>query len=505
MLTLPPLSVCLYNPSSPFKVTMHQLSIYALIALFISFATALRNKHDHWNELRGLNLDTPNQNSRLPILIDTFENPTHNNLGFWHGSGENLTIQHGPGFIRLFPVDPDQNFHTQFDTNRCYSLVPYFNGFLHVVFEGTDQFSVSLNQHNDECNPRRSPFPSVADSVQAERYVMHPASGSSGRHDWDDEDLDEDDDYDSDILSKEHLLGNKHQKHLRKSAHHRYLNGTAKIPKGPRELYIPLTHFEIDFNRVVSVSFHGFYTPEPMTLRLVEIVPTVPSPSRGNGFFRLPGKLPSGRLVLRCSRPNSFAFGIDDGQPQFSQRVMRILDEEGVRVTFFVVGTGLRDRSSNFTEFYKEMLQKGHQVALHSNTHPKMETLQTVREIDEEIIQTVEVFKTQLGIESSYFRPPFGTVAARLRQQLARHIPNPYIVNWSVDVEDWLWANTSTPEKQLDAFYRGVDKGGNLAVMHYLNPTTIEYLPKFIQHIKRAGYQIMRIDQCLEDVSAPPL
>lgn len=74
-----------------------------------------------------------------------------------------------------------------------------------------------------------------------------------------------------------------------------------------------------------------------------------------------------------------------------------------------------------------------------------------------------------------------------------------------MDVEDWLWANTSTPEKQLDAFYRGVEKGGNLAVMHYLNPTTIQYLPKFIKYIKSAGYQIMRIDQCLEDVSAPPL
>jgi peptidoglycan/xylan/chitin deacetylase (PgdA/CDA1 family) len=112
---------------------------------------------------------------------------------------------------------------------------------------------------------------------------------------------------------------------------------------------------------------------------------------------------------------------------------------------------------------------------------------------------------TQLLSTASYFRPPFGTVAARLRQQLSRHIANPYIVNWSVDVEDWLWANTSSPEKQLDAFYRGVAKGGNLAVMHYLNPTTIGYLPQFIRHVKSAGYHIMRIDQCLEDASAPPL
>ena len=104
-----------------------------------------------------------------------------------------------------------------------------------------------------------------------------------------------------------------------------------------------------------------------------------------------------------------------------------------------------------------------------------------------------------------YFRPPFGTVGARMRQQLAQHINNPYIVNWSVDVEDWLWANSSTPEKQLEEFYRGVARGGNLAVMHFLNPTTVGYLPQFIRHVKGAGLNVMRIDQCLEDPNSPPL
>jgi hypothetical protein len=365
---------------------MYRLFIcsFAIALYLLPSTTALfRTENNHWNELRGLTVNnsqspnppqnastSPKQNSRLALVIDTFQNPSRNDLGFWHGSGENLSVQHGSGFIRLFPTDPDQNFHTQFDSNLCYSLMPRYNEFLHVIFEGTDRYSVSLNQHNDECDPHRSPFPSVADSVQAERYVMHPNSESSGggedeEDDWD-EDRGRDDDVDADIRGK------KHRKHgLIRGNSRKYPNATVKTPPGRRELYIPLTHFEIDFNRVVSVSFHGFYTQDPITLHRVEIVPTVPSPTHENGYFRLPGKLPSGRLVLRCSRPNSFAFGIDDGQPQFSQRVMRILDEENVRVTFFVVGAGLRDRSSNFTVFYKEMLKKGHQIALHSNTHPK--------------------------------------------------------------------------------------------------------------------------------------
>lgn len=131
------------------------------------------------------------------------------------------------------------------------------------------------------------------------------------------------------------------------------------------EIYVPLEHFSIDQSRVVSVSFHGFFTKEPLTLYKVEIVQGLP------GGFPRPKKEPNGRMVLRCSRPNSFAFGIDDGQPQFAQDVMRILEEEGILVTFFVVANGLKDPETNFSAVYREMLNKGHQIALHSNSHPK--------------------------------------------------------------------------------------------------------------------------------------
>lgn len=104
-----------------------------------------------------------------------------------------------------------------------------------------------------------------------------------------------------------------------------------------------------------------------------------------------------------------------------------------------------------------------------------------------------------------YFRPPYGTIAARTRQILASRVLDPYIVNWSVDVEDWLWANTDTPERQIEAFTRDVMKGGNLAVMHYLSPSTVAYFRQFIHTVKAAGMHIMRIDQCLEDPNAPPL
>ena len=99
-----------------------------------------------------------------------------------------------------------------------------------------------------------------------------------------------------------------------------------------------------------------------------------------------------------------------------------------------------------------------------------------------------------------YFRPPYGTVGARTRQRLASHLPNPHIINWSVDIEDWLWANTSTPERQLEAFYRDVRQGGNLAVMHFVSESTVDYLVDVIRFVKRLGLEIMRVDQCLGDL-----
>ncbi|EFR02456.1 hypothetical protein MGYG_05449 [Nannizzia gypsea CBS 118893] len=356
-----------------------------------------------------------------PLVIDTFRNPATNDLGIWHGVDEGMPAEYGGDFLRLSPTNADMNFYTQVSIG-CKDMTAYKDSYLHVVFKGSDKFSISFTQHNAECDQKRAPYPETWDSVEASRY-------SSGE-----------------------------------------------------DIYIPLSHFHIDFTRTNSID--RFFP---------------------SGGVKMPEKLPTGTLALRCKRPNSFAFGIDDGQPQYAQEVMKMLAEEDILVTFFTVGNGLLDETANFTNVYKEMLGRGHQVALHTFSHPMMEGLPTTERIDEEFTKNINVFKEKLGIESRYFRPPFGNVGARTRQRLAALVPDPYIINWSVDIEDWLWAGSPTPEKQLEAFKRDFEKGGDIAVMHYLNPTTISYFRDVFQLVKKSGKRIMRVDQCMEDPSAPPL
>jgi peptidoglycan/xylan/chitin deacetylase (PgdA/CDA1 family) len=156
---------------------------------------------------------------------------------------------------------------------------------------------------------------------------------------------------------------------------------------------------------------------------------------------------------------------------------------------------------------YKEMQAAGHQLAMHSFTHPKMEGLPDYASIDWEYNEDVKAMKSQFnGYTTPYFRPPFGTEGARMRSRLVKAVGSKAtITNWSVDVEDWLWAETNTPEQQKVAFQRDVNKGGNLVVLHYLYPSTVSYLREFIQIAKKTGKQLMRVDQCMMDPSAPPL
>jgi peptidoglycan/xylan/chitin deacetylase (PgdA/CDA1 family) len=326
-------------------------------------------------------------------------------------------------------------------SGSCSDFSKYKGSYLHIAYSGTTAFTVALQQHNVGCNAEIAPFPETWDSAEAGRYA--------------------------------------------KNGH----------------IYIPMNHFNVDFSRVIGFALKGFHSTDSVTLSTIEIVPSVPAGTA------VPPKDDTGNLIFACKRPNSFAFAIDDGQPSLAQEVLKIIREENVKVTFFTVGAPLLDASTNLTNVYKEMQAAGHQLAMHSFTHPKMEGLPDYAAIDWEYNEDIKAMKSQFnGLTTPYFRPPFGTEGARMRSRLAKAVGSQAtIVNWSVDVEDWLWAETNTPEQQKVAFQRDVNKGGNLVVLHYLYPSTVSYLREFIQIAKKTGKQLMRVDQCMMDPNAPPL
>jgi peptidoglycan/xylan/chitin deacetylase (PgdA/CDA1 family) len=375
------------------------------------------------------------------LVIDTFTQTDSNNLGFYHGGDDATLFKQTSGKLTINTKGNSDVSWYTQISGGCTDLTPNDKGYLHIAYTGSNSFSIALQQHNPTCNPDINPYPYTWDSVEASRYSN----------------------------------------------------------TGKTDIYVPLSHFSIDRTKTIGFALKGFFTSTTSTITKLELVKTVPT------TFLVPSKLSTAPLIFACTRPNSFAFAIDDGSPDLAQRVTASIDAAAIKVTFFTVGAPLLDASTNLTAVYKTMLARGHQIAYHSYTHPPMEGLPSLAAIDWEITSDISAVKATLGITSTYFRPPFGTEGARVRQRLAALIPGVKFVAWSVDVQDWLWAQTATPEKQLTNFQADVDKGGNLVVMHYLYESTVSYLPQFIAIAKKTGKQLMRVDQCMEDPNAPAL
>jgi peptidoglycan/xylan/chitin deacetylase (PgdA/CDA1 family) len=377
-------------------------------------------------------------------VVDNFANTATNALGEWHGADdpEGMTVTFGNNAMTINTNNSDLAWNTQL-TDQCADMRGYAGGYLHIAYSGSNKFSVALQQHNAGCDSTIKPYPETWDSLEAARYAT------------------------------------------------------------ATDIYMPINHFNVNLTRSIGFALKGFYSTDPTTISKIEVVRSLPAGRT------IPPKLASGKLVFSCSRPNSFAVAIDDGDPKYAQRVMEILQQADIPVTFFAVGLPLLDTSNGLAAMYKDMAARGHQIALHSYTHPKMEGLPSDAAIDWEYSNDVGAVRQVFGDAglSRYFRPPFGTEGARMRQRLAATLdePEPYIVNWSIDIEDWIWAESDTPEKQLDAFKRDLEKGGDLMVMHYLYESTVELLPEFIRLAKATGKRLMRVDQCMEDPRAPPL
>ncbi|KAI1340275.1 hypothetical protein F5Y15DRAFT_53200 [Xylariaceae sp. FL0016] len=373
------------------------------------------------------------------LVIDKFGNKDTNALSQWHGADEGMTLTFRSNTMTLKTNDSDLMWVTQV-AEKCRDMTQFDGSYLHIAYSGSNKFTVAMQQHNEACNNDIMPYPETWDSLEAARYATKS------------------------------------------------------------DIYIPMTHFNINRTRTIGFALKGFYTLEPTVFSKIEIVNQIPA------TFQVPEKLPSGNFIFACKRPNSFAFAIDDGEPKFAQQVMKTIEDAGITVTFFTVGAPLLDPTTNLSAIYNEMAQKGHQIAMHSYTHPPLEGLPDEASIDWEYGNDIRaVAKTFNGLQSAYFRPPFGTEGARMRQRLAAVVDNPNIVQWSVDVEDWMWAESATPEKQLEAFKRDVAAGGSIVVMHYLYNSTVSYLKEFIEIAKGTGKQLMRVDQCMMDPNAPPL
>ncbi|EJD04398.1 glycoside hydrolase/deacetylase [Fomitiporia mediterranea MF3/22] len=110
--------------------------------------------------------------------------------------------------------------------------------------------------------------------------------------------------------------------------------------------------------------------------------------------------------------PDQLTWGLthDDGPGFYTPNLLQYLDEKQLKTTFFTIGSRILEEPHTLQTEY----MSGHQIGVHTWSHPPLTTLSN-EEIIAEFGWTKKITKDILGVTPNTFRPPFGDIDDRVR------------------------------------------------------------------------------------------
>lgn len=186
--------------------------------------------------------------------------------------------------------------------------------------------------------------------------------------------------------------------------------------------------------------------------------------------------------------PNKVAYlTIDDGPyPDTTPAVLDILEKEGVRATFFVVGRQVE----KYPQLVKAEHEAGHGIGNHTYSHDYNQLYQSPAHFLAEIHKTEDLIYNITGLRPRVIRVPGGTAGHFTAEYFnAVDLENYLVYDWNVSAAD------TSGEISADQIVENVKEqtAGKQRVMILMHDTsgktaTIEALPRIIQYLREQGY-----------------
>ena len=244
--------------------------------------------------------------------------------------------------------------------------------------------------------------------------------------------------------------------------------------------------------------------------RKTETIPLVPADESDNNplqalppalpqtpihpYYDLGGVPPSAPgLAMRerafSEEPQKIAYlTFDDGPyPQTTPRVLKILQDEGVKATFFVVGKQVE----RYPDLLKAEYEQGEGIGNHSYSHDYHLLYRSPEAFLAEIKQTEEIIFKAIGTRPRIVRAPGGTQGHfHVNYYNALDAADYLIYDWNVSTGD-----AAAPLVPADQLVKNIEsqapgKPRIIILMHDAGAkiTTVDALPRIIKYLKQQGY-----------------
>ncbi len=176
----------------------------------------------------------------------------------------------------------------------------------------------------------------------------------------------------------------------------------------------------------------------------------------------------------------------DDGpHPQYTDRILEVLDKYQVKATFFPIGQNVR----KWQQVTKRVWEAGHEIGNHTYHHPHMKDL-SKEELLEEIALCDRAVEEVTGVTPVFFRPPEGAKDSASCQGVDR-IP----VLWTLDTLDWRCRDSAA---SIAARILAEAKHGDIILCHdyvfgeFVLPQALEIA---IPALQKQGYRFVTIGE----------
>ncbi|GAA5973742.1 hypothetical protein JCM11641_005112 [Rhodosporidiobolus odoratus] len=206
--------------------------------------------------------------------------------------------------------------------------------------------------------------------------------------------------------------------------------------------------------------------------------------------------------------PNgSYGVSCDDGPLPTSPPLYSFLQQQNQTATHFLIGSNILNNPGIF----RQVLETGGHLAVHTWSHPQMTTLSDTAILGE-LGWTIQIIHDYSGgYIPKYWRPPYGDADNRVRA-IAEEVFGLTLVAWDQDSDDWCLTpsgGTSCGGEgpssfsdliSVESWQNGNKSPGVLGLQHELSTYTVQGFIQTFANIARQGWTA----GCIPDLFGEP-
>ena len=201
-----------------------------------------------------------------------------------------------------------------------------------------------------------------------------------------------------------------------------------------------------------------------------------------------------GEEMIYHSRHNDrmeIALSFDDGpHPRLTPVILKILEEYGIKATFFMVGENV----GYYPAAARAVAEAGHEIGNHTFSHRKFGRLEE-EELRREILSCEEAIASVSDSPVRFIRPPEGQMSDTMRRVIGAS--DYRVILWDVDTRDW----AHTPPAEITRHILDTVQAGDIILMHdfigYDSPTP-EALRAVIPALLERGFHFVTVGELVE-------